>query len=291
MATLPVTNVKRNAAQVVADRLDLTEASLKQVLKATAFRAERPVTDDEFMALMVVANNYGLNPVTKELYAFPNRGGVVPIVSVDGWVRITTSHPDYDGVELLENLDDKGQVVSVTAKFYRKSNGHPTVVTEYMDECNRGTEVWKKWPRRMLRHKAYIQGARVAFGFSGIYDEDEAERIIEVTPVQDTPVEMPRKRPLNAPEQPIEPEVVDMPQQPETDAERPIPAKKGVVQTASEMFGGTPVAQDRPTPAGYKMIQAKFDGLCKGCGTEVKKGTEVAYSSAKGIFHPDCATQ
>ena len=31
----------------------------------------------------------------------------------------------------------------------------------------------------MLRHKAYMQGARVAFGFSGIYEEDEAERIRE----------------------------------------------------------------------------------------------------------------
>lgn len=31
----------------------------------------------------------------------------------------------------------------------------------------------------MLRHKALIQCARVAFGFSGIYDQDETERIIE----------------------------------------------------------------------------------------------------------------
>ena len=29
----------------------------------------------------------------------------------------------------------------------------------------------------MLRHKALIQCARIAFGFSGIYDEDEAHRI------------------------------------------------------------------------------------------------------------------
>ncbi len=36
----------------------------------------------------------------------------------------------------------------------------------------------------MLRHKALIQCARVAFGFGGIYDLDEAERIIEkdITP-------------------------------------------------------------------------------------------------------------
>jgi hypothetical protein len=31
----------------------------------------------------------------------------------------------------------------------------------------------------MLRHKAMIQCARIAFGYGGIYDHDEAERIME----------------------------------------------------------------------------------------------------------------
>jgi len=31
----------------------------------------------------------------------------------------------------------------------------------------------------MLRHKALIQCARLAFGFAGIYDQDEAERFVE----------------------------------------------------------------------------------------------------------------
>jgi hypothetical protein len=34
----------------------------------------------------------------------------------------------------------------------------------------------------MLRHKAMIQCARVAFGFVGVFDPDEAERIVEVEP-------------------------------------------------------------------------------------------------------------
>ncbi|MCO2532685.1 phage recombination protein Bet, partial [Pseudomonas aeruginosa] len=40
---------------------------------------------------------------------------------------------------------------------------------------------------RMLRHKAMIQCARLAFGFAGIYDQDEAERIVErdVTPAEE----------------------------------------------------------------------------------------------------------
>ncbi|STU11463.1 Uncharacterised protein [Klebsiella pneumoniae] len=31
----------------------------------------------------------------------------------------------------------------------------------------------------MLRHKTLIQCARLAFGFAGIFDQDEAERVIE----------------------------------------------------------------------------------------------------------------
>jgi hypothetical protein len=39
-------------------------------------------------------------------------------------------------------------------------------------------------PARMLRHKALMQGVRVAFGFGGVYDEDEARDVAmrDVTP-------------------------------------------------------------------------------------------------------------
>ena len=46
---------------------------------------------------------------------------------------------------------------------------------------------------------------------------------------------------------------------------------------------------ERPLPPDYKLMQAKYDGLCKGCGQEVKIGMEIAYSKMKGNYHPDCA--
>jgi hypothetical protein len=55
-------------------------------------------------------------------------------------------------------------------------------VREYFSEVARSmnyTTPWDTHPNRMHRHKALIQCARVAFGFAGIYDEDEAERIVE----------------------------------------------------------------------------------------------------------------
>lgn len=146
---------------------------LVETLKATAFKGN--VSDAQMTALLLVANKYGLSPWTKEIYAFPDRqNGIVPVVGVDGWARIINENPAFDGMEFEQTQD------ACTCKIYRKDRGHPIVVTEYMDECRRdNSQPWKTHPRRMLRHKALIQCARLAFGFSGIYDQDEADRIVE----------------------------------------------------------------------------------------------------------------
>lgn len=142
-------------------------------LKATAFKGQ--VSDAQMAALLVVAQSYGLNPFTKEIYAFPDRNnGIVPVVGVDGWSRIINSHPQFDGMDFAQDE------ISCTCTIYRKDRGHPVKVTEYMAECRReGVGPWKSHPYRMLRHKALIQCARLAFGFVGIFDQDEAERIVE----------------------------------------------------------------------------------------------------------------
>lgn len=148
---------------------------LVSTLKATAFKG--PVTDAQMAALMLVASQYHLNPWTKEIYAFPDRSnGIVPVVGVDGWSRIINSHPQFDGMDFDQDAE------SCTCIIYRKDRGHPIKVTEWMDECKRdGVGPWKSHPKRMLRHKAMIQAARLAFGFTGVFDQDEAERIIQAT--------------------------------------------------------------------------------------------------------------
>lgn len=146
-------------------------AELVDTLKATAFKGQ--VSDAQMAALLIVAGQYGLNPWTKEIYAFPDRqNGIVPVVGVDGWSRIINSHPQFDGMDFA--LDDE----ACTCTIYRKDRSHPIRVTEWMSECKRANVgPWQSHPKRMLRHKAMIQCARLAFGFVGIYEPDEAERI------------------------------------------------------------------------------------------------------------------
>ena len=149
-------------------------SELVSTLKQTCFKSGNDVTDAQMTALLVVAQQYGLNPFTREIYAFPDKGGIVPVVGVDGWARIINSNAQFDGMDFDQNAD------SCTCIIYRKDRSHPTKVTEWMAECKRpSVKPWESHPYRMLRHKAMIQCARLAFGFGGIYDADEAERIME----------------------------------------------------------------------------------------------------------------
>jgi phage recombination protein Bet len=190
--TNAVATTKPSAINLMASRLSVEPTKLFETLKATVFQK---ATNEELLALVVVANEFGLNPFLKELYAFPAKGGgIVPIVSVDGWNKMLVRQPDFDGIE-FEFLDDEaGNPVSCTATIHTKNRSHPTKITEYLAECKRNTDPWNNMPRRMLRNRTLCQASRVAFGFSGVKHEEETEAIaIEATIVSTSPATLPPK--------------------------------------------------------------------------------------------------
>ncbi len=168
---------KRGLITRFAERYGIDANKVLETLKATAFKSERPVSNEQMMALMIVAERYGLDPFTKELYAYPDKGGgIVPVVSVDGWARMVNEQPMFDGLSF--DFDREQGAMSCT--IWRKDRTHPTEVEELIDECYRdNSPAWKKSPRRMIRHRAFMQCARLAFGFTGLHDDDEAQRIVE----------------------------------------------------------------------------------------------------------------
>lgn len=163
----------------VANTYGLNPRGLADTLAATIFPNKSSATAEQVQALLIVADQYGLNPFTREVYAFPNKGGVVPIVSVDGWLKLANNHPQFDGMEHEYHDAENGTPISCTAKVYRKDRKYPITATEYFAENKRNTDPWKNSPHRMIRHRAVIQAIRMAFSFSGIYEPDEGERIIE----------------------------------------------------------------------------------------------------------------
>lgn len=183
----------------IAARYNVDADKMLGTLKATVFRgikqkdgSFREATNEELMALLVVADQYRLNPFTREIYAFPDekRGGIVPVVSIDGWLRIINEQPSLTAIDIRYGdfdlpKDDPACDPYIEVTITRSDRTAPIVVREYMRECYRDTGPWNSHPRRMLRWKAIIQASRVAFGFGGIFDPDEADRIanaIDVTP-------------------------------------------------------------------------------------------------------------
>ena len=235
----------------MADRYGMAPAAFEATLRATVVPKE--CTREQFAAFLLVAHEYGLNPILKEIYAFPAKGGgIQPVVSIDGWVKLMNDHPQMDGIEFDDHLDDRGALVSISARIYRKDRSRPIVVTEYMSECRRGTDPWKQWPHRMLRHKATIQAVRYAFGYSNIPDPDEAERMgADVSGMRDVspppaPPPAPRTRVIAAP--PADPfdldtgEVIDD-TPPATEARAPAPAESADTREGEvEASGSGPAA-------------------------------------------------
>lgn len=177
---------KPSALNIMAQRLSVDAAKLLDTLKATVFKN---ASNEELMALTVVANTYDLNPFLKEIYAFPAKGGgIVPIVSIDGWNKMLIRQPDFDGIEFDFTDKEDGSVHACTATIYIKGRSHPVKITEYFDECRRNTEPWNNMPRRMLRNRTLCQASRVAFGFSGVHNDDEAATItVESTVIPSEP--------------------------------------------------------------------------------------------------------
>lgn len=132
----------------------------------------------ELVSCLMVAHAHGLNPLTKEIYFMKARSGAIqPIISVDGWMKKCNEHPQFDGLDFIDNLTEKGEPIATTCIIYRKDRTHPIKVTEYFDECSKaGGPVWKTSPKRMMRHRALTQCARYAFGFAGVMDRDEFDQ-------------------------------------------------------------------------------------------------------------------
>jgi phage recombination protein Bet len=165
----------------LAHHYQMETSAFERVVMQTLMPSGTSPSREHVAAFLLVAKEHGLNPFTREIFAFPAKGAIQAVVSVDGWMKLINSHPEFDGMEFADTLDANGGLTSVTCRMFRKDRGHPVSVTEYMGECRRNTDTWKQWPARMLRHKAAIQAARYAFGFAGIMEPDEAERMVTVT--------------------------------------------------------------------------------------------------------------
>jgi phage recombination protein Bet len=132
---------------------------------------------------LLLAERLGLDTLNNEIYATEispdsaKKARIVFVVGVDGWSKIINSHPQFDGMKFVESAPGDDELpLYFECTIFRKDRKVATSVREYMYESHTGQGAWLTHPRRMLRHKAMVQCARICFGLSGIYEPDEASR-------------------------------------------------------------------------------------------------------------------
>jgi phage recombination protein Bet len=211
MSATAETSLARAGAQqtligTMAEKYGVDAGSFYNTITSTIFTAGKakqgsearpgrglPPTKEMVMTFLVVANQYDLNPFLKEIYPFiDGEGNLKIIIGVDGWIKVALRHRNYSGHEFADHLDAEGKLYAVTCSVYRNDRERPIKMVEYMVECKGDSEPWKRWPHRMLHHKAFIQATRYALGMGELVDEDELDRIRSVQTISHT-IEEPRR--------------------------------------------------------------------------------------------------
>lgn len=179
--TLTAPKPNAGLSKKLADKYSLEVDKFLATVKQVCFTDKTNLPEAELISFLIACNEYDLNPLLREIYAFPKKGGgFQTIVGVDGWVKIANRHPAFNGMEFIDATTQDGQLLAVKCRIFRKDREYPIEAVEYMTECKRSTDPWRQMPARMLRNRALCQAVRMSFGVCGAMNQDEFERWQEV---------------------------------------------------------------------------------------------------------------
>jgi phage recombination protein Bet len=179
---LTTTSSPPGLLQTFGERHNIPAGRVAAVLTKTAFPDAK--TEEQLIALLVIANAYDLDPFLKEIHAFSKDGRVFPMVGRDGWNKALRKQATYQGKTVTEadkrvkigNSKPCPEWMECTIRF---NNGRdPETVRVWFEEWFLGTNPnWNTRPAHMLRGQAIKQAAREAFGIN-LYDADDRARML-----------------------------------------------------------------------------------------------------------------
>ncbi len=249
---LAVSENRPKASQQLAAFLGMDPQAMLSVIKAQCFRTDRPVTDEQVAAFVVVANEMKLNPLLPGfLYAYPSSsGGIVPMMGPDGVYKKLSDRKDVKHHEVTVYPEDVTlPPTHAIASIYLEGRDKPLTYTAIYAEWKMDKNpVWTQKPRHMLSLRALKQAARqVIHGIPFDEDERKAMEEINVTPQADVASEAQQPTRAEAPPRKRKgANAVDMtPQQ----GQPPITVEAEVVDIKSVAAATTPQAQAEATKA------------------------------------------
>ncbi|MEI6470549.1 MAG: recombinase RecT [Betaproteobacteria bacterium] len=128
----------------------------------------KAVPEKNWLCLLRLIQEYRLDPLKEELFFHRyDNGQWQVLISVDGWIKLISRHPHFMGMAFTESSQMINDIPTwIECAIYRSDRTMPMVVREYFVEVKQETPIWQKMPRRILRHRALQQCARLSFGIT-----------------------------------------------------------------------------------------------------------------------------
>lgn len=225
-------NLAAMAAAIGMKPEDFFDAVKRQV-------TAKDVTAADFVALLHTAKQFGLDPLRKEVSLIQTKNGPRVYVTFDGWMRVLVSHPLYyrhgwkdeawsGGARGKGTLDSVGFWIEKWEPIHAKHQPGPCKCqrdvfehVELLRECKQDGEFtpWNKWPSRMLKEKAAMQGTRFCFAMyvpdlDDVVQADQLERADAATAGEDATDAPDVARGPIAPTAPLPPAALPEPREP-----------------------------------------------------------------------------
>lgn len=143
-------------------------------------------TQEEMIEFAALCRQAGLNPATSEVAPLVQGGRVSLIISVDGWIKVARSQPEFKGYKLIpsETTVKAGQnevPEYITSQIYVNGLDFPLEWRTYYREVMKSSSpVWQTMPNHMMQVRALANGIKRSFGLAA-FTPDEADNIMQAT--------------------------------------------------------------------------------------------------------------
>jgi len=118
------------------------------------------------LTLLRMMQSLHLDPLCEEIgFTQYDDGHWQVFITIEGCSKLLNQHPQFNGLVFnqADTLVD-GVPEWIECSIYRRDRIMPITVREYLMEVRSEKEIWRKMPRRMLRHRALQQCVRLAMG-------------------------------------------------------------------------------------------------------------------------------
>lgn len=142
-----------------AASLDLDEADLKAWLNL-----QQSAPSTAVLGLLRIMRQLQLDPLSDEVSLVQHEDGHwQAYITIEGCSILLNRHPQFNGLSFTESETNISGIPEwIECTIYRRDRDIPITVREYFVEVQADKPIWKKMPRRMLRHRALQQCVRLA---------------------------------------------------------------------------------------------------------------------------------